>query len=185
MEEEKKLLEGKNAPENIGKTVVISKEELEKLFKQSSEYLATLKQVQADFINYQERVKRERESLVKFAIADFIKDLLPVFDHLEKAIEIVAKASSPTAEGLRLAQKEIMAVFTKYGVVPIRIDKLFNPELHEVVQVVNSEKLDSNTIIEVVRNGYMIYNKVLRPAQVKLAKKVENVKKVENEYKNK
>ena len=176
--------------------------EFDELKRRADEHLDKLRRAQADFVNYQERTKREKESLTKFAVEGLISELLPFLDALHKSAETLsnAKENVNIINGIKLAEKELMKTLLRNGVKPIEVhpvrnfssgtsntdlDKkstrgdisngakgvMFNPLYHEAVAEVETDDHPDKTILEEVRRGYMIQDRVLRPSQVKVAKK--------------
>ncbi len=164
---------------------IISQEELEKLqtefeaLKQSSEQLDNqLKRAVADYRNLEARVNQGRSELTSFVGAELIKRLLPVLDHLEQSVTgVKATAMSEQSEsngwvkGVELAVKEFKQVLAQEGLEEIVTDGQFDPSLHEAV---DTRQGDDNMILEVVRKGYNLNGKILRPAGVVVGRKEQN-----------
>ena len=149
---------------------------------------AALKDVQdrymrlaADFDNYRKRMTREREEARKYALEGFIKDLLPVIDNLERAI---AHASTGSADegnasgllaGVEMTLKQFKGVLEKAGAKEIdSVGVPFDPSCHEAVAHVESSEHENNTIIQEFQKGYYLADRVLRPAMVSVAKRVDS-----------
>lgn len=171
--------EAPSPPQVLQPTITLSSAEFEDLRSKASQaegYLNALKRARADLINYQERVKREKEELWQYAIEKFIYDFLPVVDAIQKSIAMcsdIAEAKA-TVEGLQLLEKEVLRILAKHNVYPIETDsKQFDPNYHEAVLVEETDEGPDMRILTELRRGYMIHNRVLRPAQVKIAKKRE------------
>ncbi|MBI4991192.1 nucleotide exchange factor GrpE [Candidatus Gottesmanbacteria bacterium] len=127
----------------------------------------------ADYQNLEKRVKVQEKELVKYASEKIIHELLAVLDTFEQAEEHLKDP------GLTLGVKSFWEVLVKHGVVKIEaLGKKFNPHEMECVEVVESEKEDD--VIEEVRAGYKLEDKVIRVAQVKVGKKIENKSKIQN-----
>jgi molecular chaperone GrpE len=161
------------------KAHLIPKGELEDLRRKADlaeEYLNMLRRVQADFINYQNRVKKEKEELLRFAKGEFILEFLPAIDSIDRSLKIYKdiKGAESFVEGLKIIQNEILRILEKQGVKPIKTDQVeFNPLYHEVVMSIQTEDDKDMLIAEELRKGYMIHDRVLRPAQVKIFKKIK------------
>lgn len=130
--------------------------------------------VSAEFDNYKKRTAREMEDFRKFAIQSLIKEMLSVVDNLELAInsadENKARESS-LREGLDLTLREILRVFEKFQVKPIESKgKAFDPTYHEAVMQEETDELPENTVITEMQKGYLIHDRLLRPAMVVVAK---------------
>ena len=134
---------------------------------QSDEYLDLLRRTKADFINFQDRVRREREEWSKEGLRDFIRDFLPALDSFTWA-----RFEEPTLmESLHLVEREFLKKLAHHHIFPIATaGKMFDPAFHEVVAVDERSDKPPGTILEQVRRGWMIGDHVLRPAGVRVAK---------------
>jgi len=150
------------------------KEALEQEKARADEYLNRLKYLQADFENYQKRVEREREELVKRGNEELILKLLSVVDDLERAVE-ASKSSSDKevlVSGVQMVLKQFQAALAEEGLSQIEaVGKPLDPELHEVVTTVETDQYPENIIVRVLRKGYSLNGKVIRPSMVEVAKK--------------
>jgi molecular chaperone GrpE len=145
-------------------------EELEErvalLEKERDEYLADLQRVAADFENYRKRVARDQENLVARAHERLVKELLPVLDDLERALEAAAEhEEAKLEEGVRLVHRELEEALAKEGLVEIETNGKFDPHKHEALLTQPSDE-DEGAIIEVLQKGYRLGDRVLRPARV-------------------
>lgn len=133
---------------------------------------ADLQRVQAEFINYKNRVEQERSQLNDFAKAQVVKDLLPVIDDLERALAHQPKAleNDKWAQGVSSVASRLTKQLEKLGVHKLEaLNQHFDPNLHDAVQV---EGEGSEQIVsEVVQNGYMLGDQVIRHAVVKVTNK--------------
>ena len=128
----------------------------------ADEYLELARRAKADFINYQDRVRRDKADWNRQALDGFIRELLPALDGMS-----LAKFEDPKlVEAIRVVEKEFLRVLAKSGVVPIETaGKSFDPAFHEAVGVE-----PGGTVLEEVRRGWMFADKVLRPASVRIVK---------------
>lgn len=118
----------------------------------------------ADYHNFEKRVRDEQEQLVRNATKRIILRLLPILDNIEQA-EVFVKD-----QGLQAIKKQIKQIFEEEGLKELEVlGKEFNPEVAEAIDLVPGEK--NNIMVEVVRKGYMLADKIVRPAQVKVTKK--------------
>lgn len=137
------------------------------------EYLDLARRTQAEFVNWQARARREREEVARYAIESFLQELLPALDGLARtlAIPAVPAGAEPVVEGVRLTEKEVLRIFAKAGVTPLEaVGKPFDPSMHDAVGWVETAEKPEGTVLEEVRRGYRIHDRVLRPAQVLVAK---------------
>lgn len=130
--------------------------------------LETARRVQAEFIRAQERMRREKEEWSKYMVEGVIRELLPSLDALDQCL---SQLSSPEVrKGIELVRKEMLRALGKFGVREIEPEgQPFDPRLHEAVQVGDSKDHSPNTVLEVFKSGFMIHDRVLRPARVKVS----------------
>jgi molecular chaperone GrpE len=137
------------------------------------EYLETLRRVQAEFENYRKRVIKEQTALVDRATSGLVEQLLPVLDSFELALKNVDSAGSDDIEsvrkGVELVYAELLGVLEKAGLSRIEAEgKPFDPNVHEAVM---QEDGDGEPIVtDVLRTGYTLKGRVLRPAMVKVSR---------------
>ena len=137
------------------------------------EYLENLQRLAADFDNYRKRVARDQESLVARAHERLVKELIPVLDDLERALEAAAEhEEAKLEEGVRLVQRSFADALAREGLAEIETDGRFDPHVHEALLSQPSDE-DEGTVIEVVQKGYKLGDKVLRPARVVVASSPE------------
>jgi molecular chaperone GrpE len=133
------------------------------------ELLDRLQRTAADFDNYRKRVAREQEALVARAHAGLVEAILPVLDDLERALEAAAMHEEAKLEdGVRLVHRRLDDVLAREGLQEIPTDVPFDPHVHEALAAIPSE-FEEGTIVEVVQRGYMLGDRVLRPARVIVA----------------
>ncbi|HHV45685.1 MAG TPA: nucleotide exchange factor GrpE [Tissierellia bacterium] len=126
--------------------------------------------LQADFINYRNRVEREKKSLYASATEDIILQLLPVLDNFERALSNMDKDNAYYT-GIKMIYDQMVNVLTNNGLKEIEcLGEAFNPNFHHAVFMEECEDKDEGTIIEVLQKGYMLHEKVIRPSMVKVAK---------------
>src|SRR5918994_2153859 len=141
-------------------------ERLAKAEQERDEYLADLQRVAADFENYRKRVARDQQNLVARANERLVKELLPVLDDLERALEAATEHEEAKLEdGVRLVHRELKEALAKEGLVEIETNGKFDPHKHEALLTQPSEE-DEGAIIEVLQKGYRLGDRVLRPARV-------------------
>jgi molecular chaperone GrpE len=129
-----------------------------------------IQRVQADFENYRKRVMRDQASIGERAVAGVVESLLPVLDNFERAI-----AHGEGGEGVALVLKEFMAALEREGVSEIPAEGAgFDPTVHEAVEARNVDGIDGPTVIEVHRRGYMLKDRLLRPAMVVVGRPPES-----------
>ena len=145
---------------------------LRKEHEKSKEYLNRLKYLQADFENYRKRMEKEIREIGQVGNEKLIVNLLNVVDELELALSFGRKTENKQAllEGIEMTVKKMHFTLGQEGLAKIEAyGKSFDPKLHEVVMKVPTKEHDENVIIEEVRKGYMLKDKVIRPSMVKIA----------------
>jgi len=132
-----------------------------------------LLRVSADFENYKKRSARETEEFRKYANQTLLKEMLSVVDNLELAINSSnhrKKTDKNLIEGLNLTLNEILRVFEKFNVKPIEAQgQTFDPAFHEAVMREETDDFPENTVISEFQKGYLIHDRLLRPAMVVVA----------------
>jgi molecular chaperone GrpE len=145
---------------------------LELLSKKAGErdlYLDLAQRTRAEFENYQKRNQREREQERHFMAGQFVLDILPVLDNLERATAAAKQAGEkgPLVQGVGMVQQQFLDLLKRHGVKRIEAEgKPFDASLHQaIVQQPTADK-PPNTVLHVVEQGYMHHDRVLRPAKV-------------------
>jgi molecular chaperone GrpE len=128
--------------------------------------IADLQRVAADFDNYRKRTARDQAALVARAHERLVKELLPVLDDLERALDAAAEhEEAKLEEGVRLVHRELSHVLQKEGLVAVDAEGKFDPHEHEALLTQPSEA-EEGAIVEVIQKGYRLGDRVLRPARV-------------------
>ncbi|MDR3076237.1 MAG: nucleotide exchange factor GrpE [Synergistaceae bacterium] len=128
----------------------------------------------ADFYNYRTRIERDRARDRVLAAEGAVLDLLPVLDNLERALDAEGDKESSMYKGISMVKKQFLAALQNLGLKVIETSGAFDPSLHEAVMTVDvdSDELDG-TVTEVLHRGYMLGEKVLQAAKVKVGRKTE------------
>jgi molecular chaperone GrpE len=143
--------------------------ELEALRAENEELIDTLQRVKADFDNYRKRAARDQEALVARAGERIVKDLLPVLDDLERALEAAEHhEEAKLEEGVKLVHRQLEQLLEREGLAPVETDGMFDPHVHEALLTQPSES-EEGSVIEVLQKGYRLGDRVLRPARVVVA----------------
>ena len=146
---------------------------------QRDEYLGDLRRVAADFDNYKKRVARDQACLVTRAHERLVKELLPVLDDLERALEAAAEhEEAKLEEGVALVERQLRSTLAKEGLEEVETDGHFDPHVHEALLAQPSEA-DEGAIIQVLQKGYRLGDRILRPARVVISAGVEEAKTAE------
>jgi len=127
----------------------------------------------ADLDNYRKRAERERSDLLKSAGERVVAGILDVLDGFDQALAVDPEAASPESflEGLDLLRRRLLQILEKEGLSEIvAADQPFDPNLHEAVIQIESDEIPSGTVVEELRKGYLLNERLLRPARVSVAK---------------
>ena len=143
-------------------------ENLENILKEKNEEI--LRRA-ADLDNYRKRLTKETEDKVRFANQAVVKDFLPVIDNREMALQHTEEGS-PLREGIMLTIKSFKDVLSRHGVTEINseIGTVFDPAVHEAIMMDNLAEYENNTVTLCVQKGYILNDRVIRPAKVKVNK---------------
>jgi molecular chaperone GrpE len=134
--------------------------------RERDEYLDALQRLKAEFDNYRKRVARDQHDLAARAHERLVKELVPVLDDLERALEAAAAhEEAQLEEGVRLVHRSLAAALAKEGLAEIETDGKFDPHTQEALLSQPSEA-DEGTVIQVLQKGYKLGERVLRPARV-------------------
>lgn len=126
----------------------------------------------ADLENYRKRVQREKEELIKYGNENLILEILPAVDNMERALAHVdLESQDPVIVGVRMTLDMLLAALKKFGVTQIETGKgtPFDPALHQAMSQVACEDQETNTIVDVYQKGYLLSERLLRPAMVTVA----------------
>jgi molecular chaperone GrpE len=134
------------------------------------EYLALAQRIQADFENYRKRAVRDREQDAAHAKERLVRDLLPVLDDLERTLEAAERhEEAALVDGVRLVERSLRKALEKEGLVEIEADGAFDPHVHEAILAQPREDAKAGAVVEVVQRGYLLGDRVIRPARVIVA----------------
>lgn len=147
--------------------------DLEQAHKEAAENYDRYLRISAEFENYKKRVSKERTDLINFSNEKLLRDLLPVLDSLDRAIDHAASAGDFDAfvEGLGLISEKLQGMLTRHGVERIEaVGKDFDPNYHEALMQVENDEYGNNKVVEEFEKGYLLNGRLLRPAKVTVSK---------------
>jgi len=163
----------KKKKEDKDKEIEELKKQLEEKEKEVKEHYDRLLRMAADLENYKKRAVKEREEWTKFANEDLMKAILPFIDNLERAINHAEKVADTGVmiEGVRLTLQQILQTLNRFGLAPFEsVGKAFDPARHEAMLVVESDQHEPNQVVEEFQKGYLLNDRLLRPATVSVSK---------------
>jgi molecular chaperone GrpE len=130
----------------------------------------------AEFENYKKRKQRESDEFKKFANETIFRQFLSVVDNLERAIDSTEESSKESGllEGIKLTYKEIIKLFETFNVKPVEAaNQPFDPNFHQAVTQEETDEFPDNTVTTVLQKGYLLHDRLIRPAMVVVSKRVE------------
>jgi molecular chaperone GrpE len=134
--------------------------------RQRDEYLDALQRLKAEFDNYRKRVARDQQELAARAHERLVKELVPVLDDLERALEAASEhQEAKLEEGVRLVHRSLAGLLAREGLAEVPTDGRFDPHSQEALLSQPSEE-EEGTVIQVLQKGYLLGDRVLRPARV-------------------
>lgn len=149
-------------------------EKIESLEREYENLNSQFLRLQADFVNYRNRMNKEKESSIAYGTEIIVTELLPVIDNFNRALEAQEdKDSEETSfyQGIKMIEKQLMDTLEKNSVVEIQaLGCEFDPNYHHAVVMEESDEYESNIVIEVLQKGYLLKDKVIRPSMVKVSK---------------
>ncbi|HXY09791.1 MAG TPA: nucleotide exchange factor GrpE [Terriglobales bacterium] len=163
---------GENPPtvETTAADLAAEPTEVQKLRAERDALLDRIARMQADFENARKRAARELQDHREYALADAIRDLLPVLDSFERAL----KANSSQKDlrgGIELISKQLQDALARLGLRPIPTKgEAFDPRFHEAIEMVETTEAADHQILEELQRGYKLKDRLLRPAMVKVAR---------------
>lgn len=160
------------------KEVVLKESEYLKLkedAEKAADFADKILRLKADFENTRKRVEREKQDFVKFANEGIILELLNILDDLERTVSLAeAQKQDPEAflKGVEMILAHLYEMLKEYGVKPLEArGKLFDPHYHEALMQVEDKELPEHTVMEELQKGYILNDRVIRTAKVKVSKK--------------
>ena len=151
----------------------VSLEKLNEAYNKISELEDKLIRQNADMVNYRKRKEDEINKMLKFANEDIIKELLPIIDNFERAInntENLTETEQKYLDGFKMIYCSILNIMEKNEVKPIDgSNKPFDPTYHNAIMLEKNDNFESGMVIEVLQKGYLYKDKVIRPAMVKVS----------------
>jgi molecular chaperone GrpE len=152
--------------DNLPEEEVEVVDELAAAQKERDEYLDALQRLKAEFDNYRKRVARDQQELAARAHERLVRELVPVLDDLERALEFAAAHEEAQLEdGVRLVHRALADALMKEGLAEIETDGKFDPHTQEALLSQPSDT-EEGTVIQVLQKGYLLGDRVLRPARV-------------------
>jgi len=158
------------------------RKKLEQKEKEAKENHDRLLRMAADLENFKKRAAKEKEEWIKFANEDLLKGILPFVDNLERAVSHSEKAadSQGLVDGVKLTVQQLLQTLKQFGVTSFEsVGKPFDPTVHEAMLVVETDQQKPNHVMQEFQKGYLLNDRLLRPATVSVSKPPEETMKLE------
>lgn len=157
------------AAEQVLKDLEALKARAEAAEQARDEYLGLAQRTKADFENYQKRAARDLAVERRYALTPLALDILPALDNLDRAMDAAKQAgeTGPLVQGVAMVQSQFLDILRRHGIT--RMDaqgQPFDPNLHQAVMQQPSAEVAPQTVLQVLETGYMLHDRVLRPARV-------------------
>ncbi len=144
--------------------------QFERLKNENAQYLDRLARLQAEFDNFRKRSVREQQEFRDYALADALKQLLPILDSLDRALKTEGATAGDFRSGVDLIDRQFHQALEKLGVEPVEaVGKQFDPTMHQAIQMVDTDEVADNHVVDQLQRGYKIRERLLRPAMVRVA----------------
>ena len=145
--------------------------ELEKLQAERNLLLDRMARLQAEFDNARKRAAREQQEYKDFALADALKNLLPILDSFDRALQTKVQKAEDFRSGVELIRKQFQDALEKLGLRPIPArGEPFDPRLHEAIEMVDSNEVKDHHVLDELQRGYKLKDRLLRPSMVRVAR---------------
>jgi molecular chaperone GrpE len=159
-----------SAPEAAAAGDEAFQEELTNLQREISRFKELYLRKLADFDNYRKRQEREIDEFRRYANAELLRDCLPVLDNLERALAVPGGTGAGLREGVELVLRQFKDVLGRHGLSEVDpVDQPFDPTLHEAISRNEVSGVDEPTVVQVLQKGYLLGERLIRPALVIVA----------------
>ena len=145
--------------------------ELERVRAERAAYLDRAARIQAEFENFRKRSDKQQQEFRDYALAGAMTTLLPILDSLDRALNTKAASLEDFHAGIELIDKQFHDALAKLGVQPVAAEgEPFDPNLHQAIQMVDTEEVEDNHVLDELQRGYKLKDRLLRPAMVRVAR---------------
>ncbi|MBN6205991.1 nucleotide exchange factor GrpE [Ralstonia pickettii] len=172
IEESEEAVEVLDAETESDEEINESDSETEKLKQEKDEVYNRLLRLQAEYDNFKRRTQKEKEAERKYKAQDIVTAILPVLDNFERALQVEkTEATAGIIDGITMVYRQLQDALKNNGVEAIETEgQEFDPNLHHAVMQVEEDEIESNHIVEELQKGYLLKDRVIRPAMVKVNK---------------
>ena len=167
---EEQQQKGEPAPQTVEDMITQLEQKGQKLELEKKDLHDRLLRTAADFENWKKRAKKEVDEGAQKGREQIVKELLPVIDNLERALQH-ASGDDPVAQGVRMVEKQLLGALEKFGITRFSAEgQPFDPNMHDAIQQVETTAVPSGTVAQQFAAGYLSNGRLLRPAMVAVAK---------------
>lgn len=165
-----------NSRETATETALSMDEQLAAKAKEASDNWDRFLRERAELDNFRKRANREKEELLNYGYKSLIEEILPVLDNLERALAHTPDdATDPLTEGIRMTHSMLVTALKKFNVSPVEaLGAKFDPDFHQAMTQVQTDEQPPNTVVDEFQKGYMLKDRLLRPAMVSVATAPKN-----------
>jgi molecular chaperone GrpE len=172
-EKEAPAVPAPKAPVEMAEIPKTELEELRRLAGTDSEYRDKMLRTLAEMDNLRKRLDRERKEYIDYANQELMGEFIPVLDNFHRALQSIPRTEETASllDGVKMIFRQLEEVFKKQGLEEVEAEgRPFNPHLHEAVQVEMTDSVPEDTVLEVIRKGYLFRGRLLRPAEVRVSR---------------
>lgn len=168
----------KESIEGTSEKLARKEKECKEKEKECRDYSDRLLRQRAEFENFRKRAEKEKQEYVKFANERLILEILPIYEHFKLAVENARQSKdNELMRGLEMILRSFEILLSENGLERIKAEgSIFDPHLHEVVEISDSGEAEENTVLQEVKEGYILNGKVLMPSKVRIARKKSDLK---------
>ncbi|MCM3730761.1 nucleotide exchange factor GrpE [Fictibacillus nanhaiensis] len=169
--QEEIISEENTSQESVGEELTEEQQRIEELELKLEEMSQKNLRLQADYDNFRRRTREEQAASLKYKSQSLLEQLLPALDNFERALktEAVNEQAKTLIQGMEMVYRQLSDALKQEGLTEIpAVGEKFDPNLHQAVMQVEDSEYESNTVIEELQKGYMLKDRVIRPAMVKV-----------------
>lgn len=170
---EETMRQALEAVEGVKRGETDTRDDVERLEREIADLRNRSVRTLADFDNYRKRAERERQEIRRYALLEPMRDLVEVVDNLERAVAAAGSADD-LKQGVDMILRQLGELLRRYGVAPVEAEgQAFDPALHEAVSRQESDEVAEPTVAQELQKGYLLHDRLLRPARVVVAMPAE------------
>ncbi|OOE13670.1 nucleotide exchange factor GrpE [Fictibacillus arsenicus] len=168
---EEEVQENNVSEESVEETLTEDQQRIQELESKLEEMSQKNLRLQADYDNFRRRTREEQAASLKYKSQSLVEQLLPALDNFERALKTEAtnEQAKTLIQGMEMVYRQLADVLKQEGLTEVpTVGEKFDPNMHQAVMQVEDSEYESNTVIEELQKGYMLKDRVIRPAMVKV-----------------